>query len=194
LSQHIHHLGLKDGIYGFDGNAGAGLWHGEDIHDPNGVVVDKLAQHQAHDFHGHTGATVPKHFEESEGGDVDGFGVVDDVGVLPLMLVAYHLMSVAYHPSLSLFLILTCAGPPPAPPIPCAAANILVNRSMVGDVDEEEEVVDRSREDGGGSYSVVSVADGRAMGEEVGDGRSRAAGFEEEVSVVMWLVGGDEVE
>jgi hypothetical protein len=29
---------------------------------------------------------------------------------------------------------LTCAGPPDPPPMPCAAANILDNRSMMGDV------------------------------------------------------------
>ena len=77
LPQHIHHPCLEDGVHGLDTDTSSALWHGEDIDYPHCVIVDELAEHKAHDFHGDAGAAVPKHLEEGEGGDVDGFGVVD---------------------------------------------------------------------------------------------------------------------
>ena len=43
LLEHVEHLGLEDGVDGLDGDAGARLWHGEDIDALDGVVVDELA-------------------------------------------------------------------------------------------------------------------------------------------------------
>lgn len=59
LPQHLHHLGLENRVYGFDANACSALRHGEDVHDANGEVVDEVTEHETHDFHGDTGATVP---------------------------------------------------------------------------------------------------------------------------------------
>ena len=82
LAQHVHHLGLEDGIHGLDRHTGSRLRHGKDVDDAHRVVVDKLSQHQPHDFHGHTGASVAEHLEEGERGNVDCFAVVDNVAVL----------------------------------------------------------------------------------------------------------------
>ena len=48
LLQHIEHLGLEDGVDGFDADAGARLRHGEDVDHADGVIVDELPQHQSH--------------------------------------------------------------------------------------------------------------------------------------------------
>lgn len=82
LPQHVHHLGLEDGIDSLDGDTGTRLWHGENVHDLDGVVVDELAEHQTHDLHWNTGAAVTQHLEEGQSRDVDSLSVVDDVGVL----------------------------------------------------------------------------------------------------------------
>lgn len=59
LPQHIHHLCLEHWIDGLDTDTGSTLWHRKHIHDANCEVIDKLSQHQAHDFHGDTCATMP---------------------------------------------------------------------------------------------------------------------------------------
>lgn len=82
LAQHVHHLGLEHRVDSLNGDAGTGLWHGEDVHNLDGVVVDELAQHQTHDLHRNTSAAVAQHLEEGERGDVDSLGVVDNVRVL----------------------------------------------------------------------------------------------------------------
>jgi hypothetical protein len=58
------------------------LWHGEDVNYSYGVVIHKFSQHQTHDLHRYTCAAVPKHLEKCERGDVNSFGVVNDVRVL----------------------------------------------------------------------------------------------------------------
>mmetsp|Transcript_10239 Transcript_10239/g.21461 ORF Transcript_10239/g.21461 Transcript_10239/m.21461 type:complete len:286 (+) Transcript_10239:190-1047(+) len=81
LLEHIEHFRLEDGIDGLDADRRSGLGHGEDVDAVDGVVVDELAEHEAHDFHGDAGAAVFEHFEEGEGGDVDFFGAVRGGGV-----------------------------------------------------------------------------------------------------------------
>lgn len=81
LLEHVEHLGLEDGVDGLDGDAGAALRHGEHVDDLDGVVVDKLAQHEPHDLHGHAGAAVLEHLEQRERRDVHGLGGVHDGGV-----------------------------------------------------------------------------------------------------------------
>jgi hypothetical protein len=61
LPQHIHHPHLEHRVDGLYTNACPALGHGENIHHTNGEIVDKLAQHQAHHFHRHTGAAVSEH-------------------------------------------------------------------------------------------------------------------------------------
>lgn len=70
---------MEYGIDGFDADAGSTLRHGEDVDYADGVVVHKFAEHETHYFHRNTGAAMAKHLEEGEGGDVDGFGVVDKI-------------------------------------------------------------------------------------------------------------------
>jgi hypothetical protein len=82
LSQHVHHLSLEDRVHSFNRHAGTRLGHGEDIHHANSVVIHELSQHKSHDFHRHTSPSVPEHLQECERRDVDGFGIVNDVGVL----------------------------------------------------------------------------------------------------------------
>lgn len=82
LPQHVHHLGLEDRIDSLNTDASTALRHSKDVDHPHGIVIHELSQHETHDFHRHTGAAVSQHLEESERGDVDGFGVIDEVRVL----------------------------------------------------------------------------------------------------------------
>jgi hypothetical protein len=82
LPQHVHHLHLEHGVDGLDADTGSALGHGEDVHHADCELIDELPQHQAHDLHGNACAAVPEHLEEGKGGDVDGFGVVDQAGVI----------------------------------------------------------------------------------------------------------------
>ena len=70
LLEHVEHLGLVDRIDGLDADGRAGLRHAEDVDAVDGVVVDELAEHQAHDLHGHPGPAVLEHLEQGEGGYV----------------------------------------------------------------------------------------------------------------------------
>mmetsp|Transcript_31889 Transcript_31889/g.93710 ORF Transcript_31889/g.93710 Transcript_31889/m.93710 type:complete len:331 (+) Transcript_31889:2125-3117(+) len=81
LLQHVEHLGLVDGIDGLDADAGARLGHAEHVDAVDGVVVDELAEHEAHDLHGDAGPAVLEHLEEGEGRHVDLFGGVGSRGV-----------------------------------------------------------------------------------------------------------------
>jgi hypothetical protein len=56
LLEHVKHLGLEHRVHRLHADASAGLRHGKHVHHAHGVVVHKLAQHQAHDLHGHAGA------------------------------------------------------------------------------------------------------------------------------------------
>lgn len=67
----LHELLLEDGVDGFDRDSGSHLRHGEDIDDCDGVLVDDFAHHEAHDFEGHSSATMLHHFEQGETRDVD---------------------------------------------------------------------------------------------------------------------------
>jgi hypothetical protein len=67
LPEHVHHLHLEDRVDSFYADARTTLWHRKHIHNPDSEVVDKLPKHQTHDFHRHTGATVPEHLEQGEG-------------------------------------------------------------------------------------------------------------------------------
>lgn len=58
LPEHLHHLGLEHRVHGLDADTGTTLRHSENIHYSNCIFVDKLSQHQAHDFHRHTSTTV----------------------------------------------------------------------------------------------------------------------------------------
>ena len=53
LLEHVKHVCLEDVVNGLDADPSPALRHGEDVDDPDGVVVDKLAEHEAHDLHGH---------------------------------------------------------------------------------------------------------------------------------------------
>lgn len=82
LPEHVHHLHLEDRVDSFYADARPALRHRKHIHHAHREVVDELAQHQAHDFHGHTGAAVTEHLEEGKGGNVDGLGVVNQARVV----------------------------------------------------------------------------------------------------------------
>lgn len=82
LAQHVHHLCLEYGVNSLDTNSSSRLGHGENVHDFDCEIVDKLAEHQAHDFHGHTSAAVSQHLEQGEGRNIDGLGVVDQARVV----------------------------------------------------------------------------------------------------------------
>jgi len=64
LPQHVHHLHLEHRVDGLYTNAGTALGHREHIHNLHGEVIDELAKHQTHDFHGHTGTAMSKHLEQ----------------------------------------------------------------------------------------------------------------------------------
>lgn len=63
LPQHIHHLGLEDRVYSFNGDTSPGLRHRKHVYDAHCVIVDELSQHETHNFHRHTGAAVAQHLE-----------------------------------------------------------------------------------------------------------------------------------
>mmetsp|Transcript_32039 Transcript_32039/g.83041 ORF Transcript_32039/g.83041 Transcript_32039/m.83041 type:complete len:146 (+) Transcript_32039:402-839(+) len=63
LPQHGRHFGLKDRIDVFHGNRGSGLRHGVNVDAINGVIVHEFTQHESHDFHRHSGASVFQHFK-----------------------------------------------------------------------------------------------------------------------------------
>lgn len=77
LSQHLHHLHLEYRVDGLDTDASTTLWHGKHVNDTDSEVVDKLSQHQSHDFHRYTCPAMSQHLEEGKGGNVDGLGVID---------------------------------------------------------------------------------------------------------------------
>ena len=81
LLEHVEHLGLVDGIDGLDAHRRTRLGHAEHIHTIDGVVVDELAEHEAHDLHGDAGPAVLEHLEQGEGGHVDLLGGVGRRGV-----------------------------------------------------------------------------------------------------------------
>ncbi len=82
LPEHVHHLCLKYRINSLHTDTGSALRHSKYIYYPHRIIVDKLSQHQAHNFHRHTSSTMPQHLEQSKGGDVYSFGVIDEIGVL----------------------------------------------------------------------------------------------------------------
>mmetsp|Transcript_46170 Transcript_46170/g.143021 ORF Transcript_46170/g.143021 Transcript_46170/m.143021 type:complete len:272 (+) Transcript_46170:250-1065(+) len=88
LLQHVQHLGLEDGVHGLDADAVPGLRHGEDVHYPDSVVIDELAQHQAHHLHGNARSPVLQHLQQSERGDVDLLRGVRERRVLLGLLLA----------------------------------------------------------------------------------------------------------
>ena len=71
LFHFFHEFLLEDGVDRLDGDGRSHLRHGEDIDDGDGVVVNDLTDHQAHDFERHTRTTMLHHLEERERGDVD---------------------------------------------------------------------------------------------------------------------------
>jgi hypothetical protein len=99
LPQHVHHLCLKYRIHSLDGYARTGLRHSKDINHAHCVVVDELAEHKTHDLHRHTRATVPQHLEQRKRRNVDGFRVVDQVGVLRGTTHAAHALGGGEHPA-----------------------------------------------------------------------------------------------
>lgn len=58
LLKHVEHVLLIHWIHRLDRHQVAALGHGEYVHDLDGVLVDCLPEHQAHDFEGHTGSAV----------------------------------------------------------------------------------------------------------------------------------------
>mmetsp|Transcript_40664 Transcript_40664/g.68091 ORF Transcript_40664/g.68091 Transcript_40664/m.68091 type:complete len:296 (-) Transcript_40664:132-1019(-) len=81
LLEHVQHLGLEDRIDCLNANTGSALGHREDVRDSDGVVVNKLPQHQPHHLHRYTSTTVLEHLQEREGGDVNLLGSVHHRGV-----------------------------------------------------------------------------------------------------------------
>lgn len=59
LPQHIHHLCLEHWVDGLNTDTSSALGHRKHIHHANCEVIDELSQHQSHDFHGDTCATMP---------------------------------------------------------------------------------------------------------------------------------------
>jgi hypothetical protein len=57
LSEHIGHVCLEDWIDGFDGNTGTTLGHSKDIDNLDSIIINKLSQHETHNFHGDSSAT-----------------------------------------------------------------------------------------------------------------------------------------
>lgn len=82
LPQHLHHLHLENGVYSFDTDTSTALWHRKYIDHANCKVIDEFSQHQTHDFHGHACAAMTQHLQEGEGRDVDGFGIIDQIGIV----------------------------------------------------------------------------------------------------------------
>mmetsp|Transcript_17976 Transcript_17976/g.48884 ORF Transcript_17976/g.48884 Transcript_17976/m.48884 type:complete len:212 (+) Transcript_17976:2631-3266(+) len=76
LFQHVHHFGLEHRIHRLDRHGRSGLRHGKDIHTVDRVIIDKLTQHQAHDFHGNPGAAVLQHFEQRQTANVHLLGAI----------------------------------------------------------------------------------------------------------------------
>jgi hypothetical protein len=66
LPEHVHHLHLEHRVDSFNTDARAALRHSKYIDHADSEVVDKLAEHQAHDFHRYTSAAVPQHLEQGE--------------------------------------------------------------------------------------------------------------------------------
>lgn len=84
LLQHVHHRRLKDRIYSLDTDTGTALRHGIHINNLDRVVVDEFTQHQAHDLHRYPGPPVAQHFEQRKRGDVYGFGIIKQFGIVLL--------------------------------------------------------------------------------------------------------------
>ena len=71
LLHHVHELLLIDWVNRLDGDCRSHLRHREDIDDSDGVVVDDLAHHEAHDFERHTSSAMLHHLQQRERRDVD---------------------------------------------------------------------------------------------------------------------------
>mmetsp|Transcript_9898 Transcript_9898/g.15865 ORF Transcript_9898/g.15865 Transcript_9898/m.15865 type:complete len:221 (+) Transcript_9898:722-1384(+) len=81
LLQHVQHFCLKDGIHGLDTHRGTRLRHGKDIYTIDGVIIHKLAQHEAHDFHRNPSPTVLEHFQKCQRRNMDLFGTIWGWGI-----------------------------------------------------------------------------------------------------------------
>lgn len=66
LLQHVHHLRLEYMVHRLDRDCRSRLWHGEDVDDLYCVLVHELPEHETHDFHWYTGATVFQHLSNCE--------------------------------------------------------------------------------------------------------------------------------
>lgn len=53
LLEHVKHVCLENVVDGLDADPSPALRHGEDVDDPDGVVIDELPEHEAHNLHGH---------------------------------------------------------------------------------------------------------------------------------------------
>ena len=54
LLEHFVHFESVDVVGWFDGDGGADLWHWEDVRHMDRVIIDYLAEHEAHYFEGDT--------------------------------------------------------------------------------------------------------------------------------------------
>ena len=60
----IHEFLLKYRIDRLDWHSCSHLRHWKDIYDCNGVIIDDLSDHEAHDFEGDTGSAMLHHFKQ----------------------------------------------------------------------------------------------------------------------------------
>jgi len=73
---------LKYGIDSLDTDACSTLWHGKYIYHSDSEIIHEFTQHQTHNFHWNTCSAVSQHLQKGEGGNVDGFGIIDEVGIV----------------------------------------------------------------------------------------------------------------
>jgi len=66
LLHHLHHVLLINWIDSLNRDCGAHLGHREDINHMNGVVIVDLADHESHNFEGHTCRAVLHHFQQRQ--------------------------------------------------------------------------------------------------------------------------------
>ena len=76
LLHHLHELLLVHSVNGLNTDGGSSLGHGEYINHCNGIVIDYIADHQAHDLEGDACPCVLEHFDQSQGRDIDLFSGV----------------------------------------------------------------------------------------------------------------------
>ena len=80
LLEHVEHVGLEDVVDGLDADPCPALRHGEDVDHPDRVVVDELAEHEAHNLHRHAGPPYSHPAVNPRSGEKGGMGRREEIG------------------------------------------------------------------------------------------------------------------